>query len=103
MAKAAHWPDTDAEARKRGEQTVSTGPASRLRYWCSPEYLRIPPLHSEFRIASSGLQTGSIEGSSGVEPRAFTLDLPIRLRALYAQQFRTTLAPSVLPRLLARS
>ena len=21
MAKAAHWPDTDAEARKRGEQT----------------------------------------------------------------------------------
>ena len=21
MAKAAHWPDTDAEVRKRGEQT----------------------------------------------------------------------------------
>jgi len=29
--------------------------------------------------------------------------VPFRLRALYAQSFRTTLAPSVLPRLLARS
>src|SRR5690606_36307105 len=33
----------------------------------------------------------------------FTPNLLIRLRALYAQYFRTTLTPSVLPRLLARS
>ena len=42
-------------------------------------------------------------GSGGVEPRDFTSNFPIRLRALYAQLFRTTLAPFVLPRLLARS
>ena len=41
--------------------------------------------------------------TSWVEPRAFTPHLINRLRALYAQSFRTTLAPSVLPRLLARS
>src|SRR5687767_9521128 len=38
-----------------------------------------------------------------VEPGAFTPDLRRRLRALYAQSFRATLAPFVLPRLLARS
>ena len=31
------------------------------------------------------LQIGSFGSSSGVEPRDFTTDLPIRLRALYAQ------------------
>ena|SRR6056297_303752 len=36
-------------------------------------------------LASPVLQTTSIEGSSGVEPRDFTPDLIIRLRALYAQ------------------
>ena len=29
---------------------VSYCPASRLRHWCSSEYLRISPLHSEFRL-----------------------------------------------------
>ena len=40
--------------------------------------LGIPP-------TSSGLKTNSIKGSSEVEPRDFTSDLKVRLRALYAQ------------------
>ncbi len=38
-----------------------------------------------------------------VEPVPFTSDLICRLRTLYAQSFRITLATYVLPRLLARS
>ncbi len=36
-------------------------------------------------LTSLELQITSIKGSSGVEPRDFTPDLMIRLRALYAQ------------------
>ena len=36
-------------------------------------------------LTSPELKIASIEGSSGVEPRDFTPDLTIRLRALYAQ------------------
>ena len=54
-------------------------------------------------LTSPGLKIPSIKGSSKVEPWDFTPDLKTRLRALYAQLFRTTLAPFVLPRLLARS
>ena len=36
-------------------------------------------------LTSLGLKICSIEGSSEVEPRAFTPDLQVRLRALYAQ------------------
>ena len=36
-------------------------------------------------LTSPGLKIASIEGSSEVEPRDFTPDLQIRLRALYAQ------------------
>ncbi len=36
-------------------------------------------------LTSLELKTASIEGSSGVEPRDFTPDLTVRLRALYAQ------------------
>ena len=54
-------------------------------------------------LTSSSLKVARIKGSSGVELRDFTPDLRRRLRALYAQYIRTTLAPSVLPRLLARS
>ena len=36
-------------------------------------------------LTSSILKTSSIKGSSGVEPRDFTPDLKVRLRALYAQ------------------
>ena len=28
--------------------SVRTGPGSRLRHWCSSQYLRISPLHQEF-------------------------------------------------------
>ena len=49
------------------------------------------------------LQPTSIQSNSHLESRTFTPDLAGRLRALYAQSFRTTLAPYVLPRLLARS
>jgi hypothetical protein len=30
--------------------SVSIGPESRLRYWCSSRYLRISPLHREFHF-----------------------------------------------------
>ncbi len=53
--------------------------------------------------SSPDLQPSRPKRTSQVEPRAFTPDKPSRLRALYAQSFRTTLAPFVLPRLLARS
>ena len=52
---------------------------------------------------SSPLKQPSIKRSPQVEPRNFTPDFGRRLRALYAQSFRATLAPFVLPRLLARS
>ena len=53
--------------------------------------------------ASAILKTSSFKCTPGVKPRSFTSDLKVRLRTLYAQSFRTTLAPYVLPRLLARS
>ena len=52
---------------------------------------------------SAKLKTGRLECTPQVKPRNFTPDKLIRLRALYAQSFRATLAPFVLPRLLARS
>ena len=52
---------------------------------------------------SSELKQTRIKRSPQVEPRNFTPDYVRRLRALYAQSFRATLAPFVLPRLLARS
>ena len=54
-------------------------------------------------LTSSALQSDSIKSSSILEKWNFTPNLYRRLRALYAQSFRTTLAPYVLPRLLARS
>src|SRR5690606_36808014 len=54
-------------------------------------------------LPSPALKPASFRGSPTVEPWAFTPDLTSRLHALYAQCFRTTLAPYVLPRLLARS
>ncbi len=52
---------------------------------------------------SSELQPPRLKRSPQVEPRNFTSNKNGRLRALYAQSFRATLAPFVLPRLLARS
>ena len=54
-------------------------------------------------LTSPALKLDSIQSNSHLKCRTFTPDLPSRLRALYAQSFRTTLAPYVLPRLLARS
>ena len=54
-------------------------------------------------LSSPVLKPASIQSNSHLESRTFTPDLTGRLRALYAQSFRTTLAPYVLPRLLARS
>ena len=54
-------------------------------------------------LTSSALKLYSIKSSSNLESWNFTPNLYRRLRALYAQSFRTTLAPYVLPRLLARS
>ena len=54
-------------------------------------------------LTSPALQLSSIKCNSAVELRAFTFNLPNNLRTLYAQSFRTTLAPYVLPRLLAHS
>ena len=49
------------------------------------------------------LKPCSFESSTRVKPRYYTFNLLGRLRTLYAKSFRTTLAPYVLPRLLARS
>ena len=54
-------------------------------------------------ITSPALKLYSFQSNSSLEKRTSTPDLQSRLRALYAQSFRTTLAPYVLPRLLARS
>ena len=54
-------------------------------------------------LTSSALKLYSIKSSSNLKSWNFTPNLFNRLRALYAQSFRTTLAPYVLPRLLARS
>ena len=54
-------------------------------------------------LTSPALQSDSFKSNSHLKSRTFTPDLVGRLRALYAQSFRTTLAPYVLPRLLARS
>ena len=54
-------------------------------------------------LTSPALKPNSFICSSAVKPRAFTYNLLCHLHSLYAQSFRTTLAPYVLPRLLARS
>ena len=77
---------------------------------------RLPPSQQVFLLISThftatpgilqsspALQQYSITSLTTVKPPTLTNDLHHRLRALYAQSLRTTLAPSVLPRLLARS
>ena len=54
-------------------------------------------------LTSSALKPTSLQSNSHLKSRTFTPHLIGRLHALYAQSFRTTLAPYVLPRLLARS
>ena len=57
----------------------------------------------EIPLSSSALKSDSFRCCSLGEPEAFTPNTSDRLHTLYAQLFRTTLATSVLPRLLARS
>ena len=51
----------------------------------------------------AALKPSSFGSSPGVKPRNYATNLLNRLRTLYAQSFRITLASYVLPRLLARS
>ena len=54
-------------------------------------------------LTPAALKPSSFGSSSEVEPRDYATNLENRLRTLYAQSFRITLASYVLPRLLARS
>ena len=84
-------------------------PQRQLQSSKSPSPLVFLPISTHFTatlgipLTSPALKPYSIQSNSLLERRTFTPDLNGRLRALYAQSFRTTLAPYVLPRLLARS
>ncbi len=84
-------------------------PQRQLQSSKSPSPLVFLPISTHFTatlgipLTSSALKLYSIKSSSNLENWNFTPNLFSRLRALYAQSFRTTLAPYVLPRLLARS
>ena len=84
-------------------------PQRQLKPSRPPSPLVFLPISTHFTatpvipLSSPALQPTSIQSTSHLESRTFTSDLAGRLRALYAQSFRTTLAPYVLPRLLARS
>ena len=84
-------------------------PQRQLQSRKPPSPLVFLPISTHFTatpvipLSSPALKPDSIQSNSHLKSRTFTPDLPGRLRALYAQSFRTTLAPYVLPRLLARS
>ena len=84
-------------------------PQRQLQSSQSPSPLVFLPISTHFTatlgipLTSPALKLASFQSSSHLENGSFTSDLTRRLRALYAQSFRTTLAPYVLPRLLARS
>ena len=70
---------------------LAFAPQRQLRSSDSPSPLVFLQISKHFTatpgvpITPPALKLGSIEGSSAVELRAFTPDLPSRLRALYAQ------------------
>ena len=55
--------------------SVNTCPVSRLRHWCSSEYLRISPLHSEFHSplldSSDAVLKAILELSSRLSPLTY--------------------------------
>ena len=84
-------------------------PQRQLQSSYPPSPLVFLPISTHFTatlgipLTSPALKPYSFQSSSHLKNGNFTSDLKGRLRALYAQSFRTTLAPYVLPRLLARS
>src|SRR3546814_3598312 len=68
--------------------SVNTSPVSRLRHWCSSEYLRISPLHSEFHsplLDSSDAVLKAIPGlSPGLRSEEHTSELQSLMRISYA-------------------
>src|SRR5690606_41215035 len=48
--------------------SVSNGPVSRLRHWCSSEYLRISPLHSEFHSPLPYSRLAVLRAVPGLSP-----------------------------------
>ncbi len=54
-------------------------------------------------LTSPALEYHRVQCSPGVEPPPFTSDVQLRRRSLYTELIGITLAPYVLPRLLARS
>ena len=49
--------------------SVSKCPAGRLRHWCSSRYLRIPPLHREFRLPLHHSRTVVLNAVWGLSPQ----------------------------------
>ncbi len=56
--------------------SVSNGPGSRLRHRCSSRYLRIPPLHLEFRFplpySRTAVSKAGSELSSNISPLTYS-------------------------------
>ena len=48
--------------------SVSVGPVSRLRHWCSSRYLRISPLHREFRQPLPNSSSTVLDAISELSP-----------------------------------
>src|SRR3990172_729151 len=61
--------------------SVSIGPESRFRHWCSSRYLRISPLHREFH-------SPLLPSSPEVSPHPFQLS-----RKISTETFRTAYTP----------
>ena len=84
-------------------------PQRQLKPSRPPSPLVFLPISTHFTatpgipLSSPSLKSCSLQSRPRLENGGFTPDLQNRLRSLYAQSFRTTLAPYVLPRLLARS
>ena len=84
-------------------------PQRQLKPSRPPSPLVFLPISTHFTatpgipLSSPSLKSCSLQSRPRLENGGFTPDLQNHLRALYAQSFRTTLAPYVLPRLLARS
>ena len=49
--------------------SVSYCPAIRLRHWCSSVYLRISPLHTEFRLPLHHSRPAVLKAVRGLSPR----------------------------------